>query len=136
MGSLVLILKHSSQLKISFCKIYVKSYHDRSKEMIWVRENIERENFCKRFQIKSKTNLVKEPHQSMHTVKIWLGAVHKWRHGLRGEGVSRYLWQQYYSLINEKGWWWGEGCQESSKTAWRHSWTTPQRIFSYFFKQV
>ncbi len=38
--------------------------------------------------------------------------VHKWRHGFRGEGVSRILWQQYRSLSNEMRDDGGRGCQK------------------------
>ncbi len=34
--------------------------------------------------------------------RILIVVVHKWRHGFRGEGVSRILWQQHLSLITKK----------------------------------
>ncbi len=38
-------------------------------------------------------------HFQLRKVNLWLGAVHEWRHGFRGEGVSRIL---YLSLITKK----------------------------------
>ena len=56
-----------------------------------------------------------------------IGAIHKWRHSLRGEGGSVKRWCysiNVFSKMSDKG----EGGVKNFKNGWRHLWTASKRV--------
>ena len=77
-------------------------------------------------------------HLKFRCIGFMLGAIHKWRHPLRGDGGTAKRWCSSISLFSKMGDKGKGGCSKVSKNGWRHLWMAPYFLMclKYLFREL